>query len=86
MGSTRPWWHQLLPAAPSAWHTLCEWRTWCSLGVLRRREARAKQGTPAVPGSLLIWDGLFTAFTPMTDAFMTTEQSKELSGVIRHHG
>lgn len=35
-----------------------------------RSEAREKQGTPAVPESPLLCDGLFTVLTPETDALL----------------
>lgn len=47
---------------------------WVGEGVLSastdRSEAREKQGTPAVPESPLLCDGLFTVLTPETDALL----------------
>lgn len=51
-----------------------------------RSEAREKQGTPAVPESPLLCDGLFTVLTPENRCFIAREQSKQLSRFIRHHG
>lgn len=85
MGSTCPWWLPLLPPDPSGWHPVCEWGKECTQGVLRRSEAREKQGTPATAELLAIWGGLSTMLAPNTDALITSEERKQLCGLIRGH-
>lgn len=58
----------------------------CSQGVLRRSEAREKQGAPAVADPCLSGTGPSTVLTLNTDTLITSEQRKQLCGLIQGQG